>query len=158
MLTMFNPRSWRIDAAMLYWALLLIATGVLSVVLMLIAPEAASAATEEGGEVGTVPLDLQLWAFVAGFLAPAVAYVVNKYMPWISEPVKGVVFVAVAAAAGALTQLIDTGSVGFNDETLQLVLSSVVAAVIAHVRFYTRSGLNVALGAQQNAGLSRRRR
>lgn len=92
----------------------------------------------------------QIWAFAAGGLVPLLTYVINHWAPWVSEPVKAFVFVLGAAVAGGITQAIDVGNVGFNDQTLQFVLSAIFAAVVAHAGIYTRGGINTRLGGGSN--------
>lgn len=94
--------------------------------------------------------ELQLWTLFAGLLVPGVTYLLNKYAPWVTDPVKGFVHVVTASIAGALVVLIDTGDIGLNNETLQAVLTAVVAAFGAHAWFWKPTGLGAKLGAGQN--------
>lgn len=92
----------------------------------------------------------QLWAAAAGLIAPALTYVINYTAPWTSEKVKALVMVVGAALAGAITQAINSGDVGFNDATYQIALTSVVAAVGAHFGFWKPSTLSQPLGGGRN--------
>jgi peptidoglycan/LPS O-acetylase OafA/YrhL len=93
----------------------------------------------------------QFWALLAGMVTPAVAYVLNHYAPWASEPFKAAVLVALAALAGAVAQLIDAGSLGFDTNTLQVLVTAVVGALGAHLGFWRPSGLSTRLGGGTNA-------
>ena len=118
------------------------------VAFVMIIPAAALAA---GPSTGFVQTSTQLWVLGAGFLVPAVAYVLNHNAPWASEPVKAFVLVIVAAVAGGVVQAIDIGGVGFNHDTLQVVMSSVVAALSAHKLFWHPSEVAARLGGGSNA-------
>lgn len=100
----------------------------------------------------------QLIAAIVGSLVPALTYVLNHYAPWVSEPVKATVLVAVAAAAGALTTLFDAGGIPLTWETAQIVGTSVALALLAHARFWKPSGLAVKLGGGTNRQDPPRRR
>jgi len=95
---------------------------------------------------------LQLYALLIGGLVPLVTYALNHFAPWASEPVKGIVLVVVSAIAGALTQLIDTGSLAFDVRTLEVVATAVVGALAAHVGLWRPAGINARLGGGTNAG------
>ena len=101
---------------------------------------------------------LQVWAIVAGSLVTAVTYIINKYAPWVGQGTKAFVLVITAAIAAGLTQSIDGGTVGFNDQTLQLVVTSVVAAFGSHLLLWKPSGIQAKLAqpeapdAHSNAG------
>lgn len=98
----------------------------------------------------------QVWVIAVGCLVPLVTYVLNHNAPWVSEPVKATVLVIAAAIAGGVTQAINAGSVGFNESTFQLVLSSIVAALVAHHLLWKPSGIAAKLGGGTDA-LSRHR-
>lgn len=122
---------------------------VIALMFLLIVPAAALAADD-----GVTPgddLDLQLWGIVAGGLSPAVAYLLNRFWSTASEPVKGLIFAVTAAVAGALAELIDLGSIGFDQATLEYVLAAVITAFGAHIGFYKTTGLNVAIGSAVTA-------
>lgn len=92
----------------------------------------------------------QVWAAAAAALTPAVMYVLNHYAPWTSEPVKGLAQGLAAAAAAGIVQAITAGDVGFNDTTLQFIVTGLAAAVVAHVG-YRAANINTALGAGSNS-------
>lgn len=87
----------------------------------------------------------QVWVIIAGALAPAVSYLINHYAPWVDEKMKAVVFVIVAAVAAGIAQAIDAGNVGFNQETLQLVVTAVIAAFGSHFGFFKASTIGPAI-------------
>lgn len=91
----------------------------------------------------------QLVTLFIGFFVPLVSYVLNKKAPWVSEQIKGIVQVAVAAAAGALYTAVADPNFGFNGTTAQLVLSAVVASLFAHNMLWKPSKVNTALGATE---------
>jgi hypothetical protein len=92
----------------------------------------------------------QLVVLFIGALIPLVGYVLNRYAPWISESVKGVVQVALAAVAGGVYAAIEApGDLGFDNTTFQLILSSVVAALFAHNMLWKPAKVNTKLGATE---------
>lgn len=93
----------------------------------------------------------QLWVAIIGALVPGIAYLVNHHAPWISEPIKAAVFVVVAAASSALYAALATNVFGWNDATLQLVVTGVVTALAAHFGFWKPSTVAARLGAGSNA-------
>jgi hypothetical protein len=93
----------------------------------------------------------QLWTAVIGALVPLVTYVLNHYAPWANETVKGIVLLVVAAVAGGLYTALGTSVFGFNDQTLQLVATSVFAAFAAHGLIWKPTGVAASLGAGTNA-------
>jgi hypothetical protein len=92
---------------------------------MLLAP-AAALADSDHVPIGQTALGLSLWALGVGALVPLATYVLNRFVP--NEPARAAVLLIVAAIAGALTQLINAGSIGFDTATLRYVLSAVIAA------------------------------
>lgn len=92
----------------------------------------------------------QVWVLIAGALAPLAAYVINYVGPHTDEKVKGIIQGVVAAIAGGIMQAVTAGHVGFNNVTLQFVITAVFAAAAAHSGFYKVSGINVALGGGRN--------
>jgi hypothetical protein len=115
---------------------------------MLLVP--ATALAQDGADSET--LSLQVWALLAGAIVPLGGYLLNYVGPWVSEPVKGVVQVLLAAVAGALVELIDQGSVGFDMETLEFVLSAVIASLSAHLGLWRPSTISTKMGGGRNAG------
>lgn len=117
-----------------------------AVTLLLLAPAIAGAATDTPPASGPLALpEQQFWAAVIGALAPLVGYVLNRLGPQTSQPVKLAVQVAVAAAAGALYQLLDAGNLDLDTETFQVVGTAVVSALLAHFG-YKAGNVNVRLG------------
>ena len=88
---------------------------------------------------------LQVWTIVAGSLVTAITYVINRWAPWVGQGTKAFVLVIAAAIAAGLTQSIDGGTVGFNDQTLQLVVTAVVAAFGSHLLLWKPSGIQAKL-------------
>jgi hypothetical protein len=89
----------------------------------------------------------QLIVLILGSLTPLVSYVLNHVGPWVSESVKGFVQVLVAAVVGALFTALDTNVFGWNDPTIQLVLTAVVGALAAHHWLWKPAKVNEKLGA-----------
>jgi MFS family permease len=110
---------------------------------MLLAP-AAALADSDHVPIGQTALGLSLWALGVGALVPLATYVLNRFVP--NEPARAAVLLVVAAIAGALTQLINAGSIGFDTATLRYVLSAVIAALAAHHLLWRPGLVNVALG------------
>lgn len=92
----------------------------------------------------------QIIALIIGAFVPAVTYVLNHYAPWVDEKVKAIVLVVSAAVASGLYQALDGGSIGFNNVTLQLVVTSIVAALTAHHWFWKPSTISASLGGGSN--------
>jgi hypothetical protein len=97
-----------------------------------------------------LPTD-QLWTLLAGALVPLATYALNHAGPQVTEPLKAIVHVLVAAIAGGITQAIVAGNVGFNNITLQYVITAVVAALAAHRLLWLPSGISTRLGGGTNA-------
>jgi len=93
----------------------------------------------------------QIVVMAIGALVPLVTYILNHYAPWVDEKVKGVVLVLVAAASAGLYQAVEANNFGFNNTTLQLVMSAIFTALLAHNWFYTKSTISTALGGGSNA-------
>lgn len=91
----------------------------------------------------------QIWVILIGAIVPLGGYVLNRVGPWVTETVKALVQVALAAVAGALYTALDTDVFGWNHETLQLVLSAVAATLIAHNVLWQPAKVNVKLGATE---------
>lgn len=95
----------------------------------------------------------QLWVLLIGSLVPLVSYVLNRLAPWVDETVKAIVQIVVAAIASGLFAALDTEVFGWNAPTLQLVLSGVVAALMAHNFLWKPAKVNVKLGATENSAV-----
>jgi NhaP-type Na+/H+ or K+/H+ antiporter len=91
----------------------------------------------------------QIIVLIIGFFVPLVGYLLNRVGPWASETVKGVVQVVVAAAAGAIYSAVGDPNFGWNNQTLQLVASAVVASLFAHNMLWKPAKVNTALGATE---------
>lgn len=118
----------------------------------LIAPFVAFAATTDApAQPVTLALPwVQLAALLVGFIVPLFTYVLNHYAPWVGEPVKAAVLVVVTAVAGALTDAIVGGNFGFDQQTLQVVITAVIGALGAHKWLYVPSTINTLLGGGRN--------
>lgn len=92
----------------------------------------------------------QLWTLIIGALVPLVTYVLNHVGPWLTEPAKATVLAVVAAVVTALYAALDTSVFGWNDATLQLVLSGVLAAFAAHHLVWKPAGISAILGGGSN--------
>lgn len=93
---------------------------------------------------------VQLYAVVIGIFSPIVSYVLNSGLVkrvWanVPEPIAAMVHVLVAAVGAAIYQAAAAGSLGFNDATLQVLLSAVVAAFVAHGLVWKPSGVQARL-------------
>lgn len=95
--------------------------------------------------------DKQLWVLLIGSLVPLVTYVLNYFGPYVDEKIKAVVLVVVSAAAGALYTALESPDFGWNTTTRELVLSAVVAALMAHNWLWRPSAIAHALGGGRNA-------
>lgn len=112
---------------------------------MLLLPVAALASD------GTADVDsTAFYAALAGSLVPALAYLLNHYAPWVSEPVKAVVFAVVGAGAGAAAQLLDNGTFDLDTKSFKIVFVSMVFAFVSHMGFWKPSTLSTRLGGGSN--------
>lgn len=94
-----------------------------------------------------LPPTAQLVVLIVGGLVPLVGYVLNNKAPWVSETTKAIIQVALAAAAGAIYVAVGKPDFGLNNETLQGILSAVVAALWTHGYLYKPAKVNTKLGA-----------
>lgn len=110
---------------------------------------AADDVTERPSPTLALPAD-QMWVLLIGTLVPLLTYKINHLGPHTSEQVKGVMHVVVAAVAAGLYEAINGGHVGFDQATLQYVLTAVIAALGAHRFLWSPSGIAASAGAGQN--------
>lgn len=89
----------------------------------------------------------QFLVLLLGTLTPLVGYLLNRVGPWLDEATKGFVQVLLAAVVGALFTALDTNAFGWNDTTIQLVLTAVIGALTAHHWFWKPTKINTRLGA-----------
>lgn len=94
--------------------------------------------------------DQQLWVILIGSIVPLGGYVLNRISPWVSESVKGIVQVILAAIVGGLYTALDTSVFGFNQTTVSLVFSAVAAALVAHNFLWKPAKINTLLGATEH--------
>ena len=92
----------------------------------------------------------QIVLVVLGALVPLVTYVLNHYAPWASEQIKAIVVVVVAAVVAGVYQAIQDGH-SLDKQTLQYVITAVVAALGAHHWLYKPAGISEKLGGGSNA-------
>ena len=111
-----------------------------ALMLTLVLPVVALAADPDVSGQFVFP-SLQVWTIVAGSLVTVVTYVLNKYAPWTGQGTKALVLVLTSAVAAGITQSIDGGTVGFNNQTLQLVVTAVVAAFGSHLLLWKPAGI-----------------
>lgn len=97
-----------------------------------------------------LPAD-QFWPLVIGAFVPAVTYVLNKYGAWTTEPVKSLVTALASTIAACAYQLLVSGEIAFDTETIQVVVTSLIGTFGAHAGFWKPSGLSTKLGGGQNA-------
>lgn len=150
----FIGRDWRQNSPLRWWEYLafMVIVGAIATALSLWLPDLVYAAD------GSVPPDsrtlflptTQLLVAVVGALSPAVAYALNYAGPWLSEKIKSIVLLVVAAAGGALATLLDTGGIPVNWNTAQLIGTAVVFAVLAHNGWWKGSTFAHTLGAGRN--------
>ena len=93
----------------------------------------------------------QIWVLLLGALTPLVTYVINHFAPWLGEAAKATVLAVVAGIVAAIYTAIETNIFGFNDATLQLVLTAIIAAFGAHALVWRPSGISTKLGGGSNA-------
>ena len=123
----------------------LLRAGLLALLGLMLVPALAVAA---GTVLTPVP---QLWVILLGALTPLVTYVINHFAPWVTEPIKATVLAVVAAGVAAAYTAIETSIFGWNDATLQLLLSAVVAAFGAHLLIWKPAEISDKLGGGSNS-------
>ena len=92
----------------------------------------------------------QVWVLVLGIVIPALTYMLNHVAPWKDEKIKATVLVIASAVVAALYEGLFAGGIGFDNATLQLVLTAIIAALGAHKLFYVPSGISAKLGGGTN--------
>jgi hypothetical protein len=117
----------------------------LALVSLLLLPTIALAA---GTTLVPVP---QIWVVVLGAVVPLLTYVLNHFAPWVTEPVKATILVVAAAVVAVIYTAIETSVLGFNDATLQLVVTAIISALGAHLLLWKPSGFSAKLGGGTNA-------
>jgi hypothetical protein len=103
------------------------------------------------GGLGFAP-SIQTWALILGAVTPLFTYVLNHVGPWLSEKTKALVLLVISGAVGAVYTAIETSTFGWNDSTVQLVLTAILGAFGAHALVWKPSGINSALGGGRNPG------
>jgi glucose uptake protein GlcU len=88
----------------------------------------------------------QVWVVLIGALVPLLGYAINKWGPWKSEQVKGIVQVVLAALGGVAYSVV-FGDVKGADSIVQQSITAVVAALFAHKTLWAPSGINLKFGA-----------
>lgn len=91
--------------------------------------------------------DNQLVVLLIGSIVPLGGYFLNKYAPWASESVKGVVQVVLMGVAGGLYTVLATDITGFEN-IAQQCLSSIVAGLFAHNTLWKPADVNIKFGAE----------
>lgn len=124
-----------------------LATPVALLALIYLAAPTLALGASDAPPPGETVLNLPLWSLGVGFLVPLATYVVNNRVLGLDEPAKAFVVLVATAVAGALTQLVDAGAVGFDSSTLKYVLASVAGALAGHHLLWKSSATNTALGA-----------
>jgi hypothetical protein len=127
------------------------ATALLGATVLLVNLTASYAMAADGGGTPGREMELKLWAAVAGLLVPIGGYALNRVLPTTSEMVKASTHVVLAAVAGAIVELADLGSIGFDVNTLYYLLSAGAAAFASHVALWRPATVNARLGGPENA-------
>ena len=125
----------------------LLRAALLAVLVLLLLPAFALAATSG---VGFAP-SVQTWALILGAVTPLFTYVLNHFAPWVGEATKAIVLTVVSGVVGAVWAAIETNVFGWNDATVQLVLTAILGAFGAHALVYRPSGIHAKLGGGSNA-------
>jgi peptidoglycan/LPS O-acetylase OafA/YrhL len=91
----------------------------------------------------------QIVILIIGSLVPLIGYWLNNKLPWVSESAKAIFQVVLAAAAGAVYTALEGPNFGWNADTLNLVVTAVVAALGAHGFLWKPGKFNTKLGATE---------
>lgn len=119
----------------------------LGILILLLVPAFALAAP--AGGIGFIP-SVQTWAIILGAVTPLFTYVLNHFAPWASEHAKAIALAVVSGVVGAVWAAIETKVFGWNDATVQLVLTAIVSAFGAHALVFKPAGINHLLGGGSN--------
>lgn len=119
----------------------------LGLLLLLLIPSSVLALAASPGSHLVLPV-AQIWVVVVGLITPLLGYVVNTSL-WKNapEPVKAFIQVALAAVAAAITTAISTSVFGWNNATLQLIITGVITALASHSLLWKPSGVQAHLTA-----------
>jgi hypothetical protein len=92
----------------------------------------------------------QIWVIIVGLLTPLLGYITNTSL-WNNapEPVKALVQALISAIAAAITTAVATSTFGFNDATLQLIITGVIASFGAHAIIWRPAGVAAHLTAKK---------
>lgn len=117
---------------------------------LLLAPYVMAATDVAPQPPGEIITGANVWLVLIGLASPLVTYLLNHFAPWASEQAKGLVQAGVAAVAALVYQMVSSGNFGWNGQTLVAVLTTLGAALAAHIG-YKQAGFNTFLGAGRNA-------
>lgn len=123
--------------------------------LLLIVPALALAATEGGGKTSSFLFlsPAVIWTLLVSAVTPLIGYVVNsKLWAQASEPVKGAVTAIITGLATAGTEAAATNVLGWNVETLGLILLAELAAFKAWHPIWKTTGVQPRLVAPRTQG------
>lgn len=92
----------------------------------------------------------QLYAVLIGLVTPLIGYITNaKFWKAAPEQVKTVVQLFITTVTSAIYVAAATPTFGWNNSTLQLIVTTVVAGLAAHFG-YRATGINQKLGARSH--------
>jgi hypothetical protein len=91
----------------------------------------------------------QFWVLLVGALVPLAGYVINRFMPWRSEQVKGIVQVVLLAVGGVAYTVIFGDDIEGVGDFLQECFTAIVAGLFAHKTLWAPSGINFVFGASR---------
>lgn len=143
-LVAFAVALWRLIVPFLERRIVrLIAYGAaFALVLLLLVPTLGLADLPAKASPGFVLPYAQLWALIVGLLTPLIGYVVNSKL-WQNapEPYKAFVQLAISAVATAIYTACATNVIGWNDATLQLLVTGILGSFSAHGLLWKPSGV-----------------
>lgn len=113
-----------------------------ALVLLLLVPTLGLADLPAKASPGFILPYAQLWALIVGLLTPLIGYVVNSKL-WkdAPEPYKAFVQLAISAVATAIYTACATNVIGWNDATLQLLVTGILGSFSAHGLLWRPSGI-----------------